>query len=79
MTCLNDIERGYLRAIVARHDPALMSLVEKIEVARLSDDEREALREAIADEFTRVGLQADGEPNTKGLELESLIDKLGHV
>jgi hypothetical protein len=40
-------------------------------------DERLVLQQAIADELVATGLRDDGEPNERGLRLESLIDSLG--
>jgi hypothetical protein len=48
------------------------------ERSSITDDERERLRELLADEFVTHGLGLYSEPNRYGLCLEDLIDKLGH-
>jgi hypothetical protein len=45
----------------------------------LTTEEREALRELVADEFAEAGLQQNDEPTGHGLALESVIDWLGMV
>ena len=39
---------------------------------------RDQLRQLVVDEFCNTGLKADDEPNARGLELEGLIDAIGH-
>jgi hypothetical protein len=75
---LNRAETLKLTAVVSSRDPNLLPLITALESRRLSLDEREALREVVADEFTEKGLTGD-EPNQYGYMLEALIDRLGHV
>jgi hypothetical protein len=65
-----------LRDIVARHEPELSPLVDKLPSTLLTAEEREALRGAVTDEFMVAGLDSDSEPNKYGFFLESLIDRL---
>jgi hypothetical protein len=47
--------------------------------AVLTNDQREELRQILTDELMETGLGDDDEPNERGLLLEELIDKLGHL
>lgn len=42
----------------------------------LSSQDRDQLIDAVTLEFTATGLDADDEPNRRGLELEGLVDHL---
>ena len=42
----------------------------------LNDAEADKLLDLISNKFIEVGLKADSEPNTLGLQIESLIDKI---
>jgi hypothetical protein len=64
-----------LRQVVERHCPEHLSKLAKL--GELSDSERLALQQAVADELLATGLGDDDEPNERGLSLESLIDFLG--
>jgi hypothetical protein len=67
-----------LRGAVKRHVPELFSLTDTIGSQPLSETDREALRSAVLSEFLRAGRDSEDEPNSYGLELERLIDALGH-
>jgi len=69
-----------LRNVVERHGPDLVPLIDILGVRPLSKDDREALRGAVASELTITSGALDGayEPTPFGLELEALIDALGH-
>jgi hypothetical protein len=69
-------ELHQLRDIVARQEPDLSPLVDKLPNTLLTAEEREALREDVADELMVAGLDGDSEPNEYGFFLESLIDRL---
>lgn len=68
---------GLLREVIATRRPDLIQLVDASIV--LSDEDRAALREALADELMESGLREDSEPNTRGHQIEDLIDKLGRL
>lgn len=55
-----------------------MPLVETVGEIPLNETDREALRGAVLSEFLEVGRDSDDEPTSYGLELEQLIDALGH-
>lgn len=67
-----------LREVVALHKPELDQRVATIGIVPLADEEREILREVVTNEFLATGLEKNDEPNARGLELEDLIDDLGH-
>lgn len=67
-----------LRRTVERHSPELISLVDGVGVVPLNQTDREALRGAVLSEFLSAGLDSNDEPTPYGLELEALIDALGH-
>jgi hypothetical protein len=75
---LNRAEHARLAQIVERGEPPAMSLLPLLEQRQLTEDERERLRGIVADELVERGLDDEDEPNTYGLELERLIDALGH-
>lgn len=65
-----------LREVARKHgiDPA--SLQGADETWRLSGEEAEELVDALSSEFAATGLGPDGEPNSRGKQLEDLIDQL---
>jgi hypothetical protein len=67
-----------LRRSVERHEPELLSLVDEMGGHPLDVTDREALRGAVLSEFLAAGTGGDDEPTAYGLELEALIDALGH-
>ncbi len=76
---LNAQEMSLLREVVARRAPQMLSLLEVIGRRLLTETEREELREVVLDEFLEVGLRKDYEPNTYGLQLSEMIERLGDV
>jgi hypothetical protein len=73
-------EERLLREVVMRHRPDLENLLDTLGKIPLGDDDRESLREAVHDEYLSTGLKnEDYEPNERGLWLEELIDRLGHL
>jgi len=72
-------EKALLRRIELQRDPSLASVVDAIGGARLTEEQRERLREALAAELCASGVNPSGEPNPRGYQIEKLIDKLGHL
>jgi hypothetical protein len=68
-----------LADVVRRQDPKLEARLATLGQVALTDDEREAYRQAILRELLETGLTEDDEPNTRGNELEELIDHLGRL
>ena len=58
--------------------PDKLGLITRLPGQPLSEDEREAVREVLADELLEEGLGPDEEPNERGRLVESAIDWLGH-
>lgn len=62
--------------VIKRRNPRLLNLPLFIPQEPLTDVEREAIREVLADEFCEFGLKADSEPNKYGIFIDDLIGKL---
>lgn len=78
MTTLTQDEQELLHRAVTAHNPQLLYVLSEIGQRPLTIDEREELRGALAEELTAAGLNVEDEPTPYGLELEHLIDVLGH-
>lgn len=76
---LKSDEKDLLREVLWKHRPNLMILVDDLGNIPLFNAQREELREALADELVETGLDKNDEPNERGLLLEKLIDRLGHL
>jgi hypothetical protein len=83
-----------LSEVLRKRNPHLMSKVASSQVVKLSEKQREELRQLIADELIETGLREDDEPKLtssqiryrpkmekvgRGLLLEDLIDKLADL
>jgi hypothetical protein len=75
----NEHKIALLRRIVVKRRPELASRLDQVGQRPLTPEEREVLRELVADEFAEAGLQQNDEPTGHGLALESVIDWLGMV
>lgn len=69
----------FLRQVVEKREPELLPLVGLLGFVPLTTEQREQLRDIIGDELCETGLQEDSEPNGRGLQLEDLIDTVGHL
>jgi hypothetical protein len=67
-----------LRHAVERHVPELLPMIDTVGRHPLNETDREALRSAVLSEFLSAGRDSNDEPTSYGLELERLIDALGH-
>jgi hypothetical protein len=76
MPTLSRSEREVLNQIAAT-DQRMRDVVNTIGTRRLSDAERQELREALAAKLVSEGLHANDEPNDLGLLIEDVIDKVG--
>lgn len=68
-----------LSEVVLKRNPEMIAIIASLQNVGLTDDQREDLRQALADELLETGLRENDEPNERGLLLEQLIDKLGHL
>ena len=68
-----------LSEVLSKRNPSMMGIVASFQNVGLTDDQREELRQTLTDELIETGLREDDEPNERGLLLEELIDKLGHL
>lgn len=64
-----------LAAVLARRDPTLVSLVERMDVVPLTEEERERLRRAVVDELCEL----PGANSRTALELEEILIHLGRA
>lgn len=69
---------GLLREVLWRRKPGLLVHLERLGKVRLTTEQREEIRLVLADELSEVGLEESGEPNERGLTLDSLIGDLMH-
>lgn len=77
MSVFTEDELSTLKRIVQEWEPNLVRLLTQ---SRLTDDECEDLRGALAEELAARGLDEDhSEPNRYGLQIEDLIDKVGRI
>ncbi len=67
-----------LSEVIWKHRPELIGVLGSLQDVKLTEDQREDLREVLTVEFAETGLSADDEPNARGLLLEDLIDRLGY-
>jgi hypothetical protein len=67
-----------LQQTIEHHEPELLSLARSVGKLPLTEADREALRGAVLSELLSSGLDSEDEPTPYGLELERLIDALGH-
>jgi hypothetical protein len=68
-----------LSEVLWKRDPSLVGVVASLQDIQLTADQREELRQMVTDELMETGLRDDDEPNERGLLLEDLIDRLGHL
>jgi hypothetical protein len=67
---------NFLREAVWRYAPALAGVADLVGKTTLTDEQREDLREVLADKLFSTGLKPDGEPNERGLRLDTIIGGL---
>jgi hypothetical protein len=67
-----------VRSVIENRAPEHATLLDLVGSRPLTRDEREAIRDILADELTESGLGPDAEPNDRGLLLEAAIAWLGH-
>jgi hypothetical protein len=65
-----------LREVVRQNKPSLIDTADLVGDKALTENQREELREVLADELCSTGLKTDGEPNERGIRLDSIIGNL---
>jgi hypothetical protein len=68
-----------LKEILLKHSPALIHRIDTFATVPLTAEELEAFQDVLGDELCTSGLRPDSDPNTRGLAIESLIDRLWHL
>jgi len=79
MIPLNAEATAMLRQSLVRFRPDLLPVVDSPDVVSVDEVLGNQLRGAVGEEFLRVGLKEDWEPNELGLKLEKLIDDIGRL
>jgi hypothetical protein len=72
-------QQKFLRETLMNRAPEFLNLLDSPEDVRLSANQRDELRQIVTDEFCATGLRENDEPNARGLVLEDIIDRLGHL
>jgi hypothetical protein len=65
-----------LREVAKKHGVDPRALLNEDGTWHLTREDRENLIDAISSEFSVTGLKPDGEPNSRGLQLEELLDRI---
>jgi len=73
---LRPINIKLLHEVILKRRKTLLPVMDSLGIIKLSEEFREELREAVAEEFCEAGLNENDEPNKRGLLLEELIDSL---
>lgn len=79
MLNLSNDKLELLRECLARHRDDLVTVIDSNEAIKVDEELGNELREAVLDEFLRIGLDVDNTPNEIGLRLEKLIDDIGRM
>lgn len=66
-----------IRDVIGKRAPEFLPLAQSLGTRPLTEEQREALREALAEELVADGLGPDDEPNDYGRFIEAAIDWLG--
>jgi hypothetical protein len=75
---MSDRELAILREVVSKRSPDLLPVVDVIGARQLSQDERERLWMLVAQELIEYGLDLADEHNDYGVNLEAVVDWIGH-
>ena len=69
--------RNLVQSVLEARAPGLLVHLDIVGRRILTQEEREALREVLSDEFVESGLGLEDEPNERGLLIEEAIGWLG--
>ena len=75
---LSSSEKELLREVLAKREPAFVSLVDQDSDPSL-DDLSIIIDRIVGAELAKTGFATDWEPNSRGLALEDLINKLNRI
>lgn len=76
---LSPQEKEILYKIIIIHKPHLLPLLDLPSNVLLTAEQREELREAVAEELLLCELDENDQPTPRGLLLEELIDRLWYL
>ncbi|KNF08177.1 hypothetical protein CLPU_9c00730 [Gottschalkia purinilytica] len=77
MLKLNNEMLEILRECLRSNRPDLLWVLDDEKTIEVDEELGNDLRNVINDEFVKVGLNDNDEPNELGIKLEDLIDKIG--
>lgn len=63
--------------VIRKYHGQQIHILKSGDVEHLSHEERIAIRELLGNELCETGLGLDDEPNTRGIQIEKLIDWIG--
>lgn len=66
-----------LHETLSNHRPDLLWVINNLE--KIDENIGNEIRDAINDEFLKSGIGIGDKPNTRGLQLENLIDQIGRI
>lgn len=72
-----EVLMNLIREVFLMRAPEQLQLIAKLRREPLASNEREAIREVLADELLDNGLGPDDEPDERGRLIEAAIDWLG--
>ena len=78
MNKLSEKSKELLEICVKNHNPLVLEWILSNRIETLSINQYNTLREIVCDELVSKGFCRDCKPNDYGLQLEKLIDELGH-
>jgi len=74
---LNTREKDLLKHCITAHAPGLINDIDHLD--ELSIEKVNEIRNVVGSELVSKGFKEDDEPNSYGLELEDLIDRLADI
>jgi hypothetical protein len=70
--------QNLVEEVLRRRAPSDPQLLDAVARKHLTEESREAIRRALADELIEAGLGKEGDPNDHGRLVETAIDWVGH-
>lgn len=69
-------ELTLLREVLWKRQPVLLRVVNLLGESPLTDEQRDEIRNVLADELCETGLLPNDEPNQRGIALDNIIGKV---